>query len=128
VIKINRFNADTIPSTACTRRTHGRRRALEHNFAGGSSGTTVAEAGTTALPFSSGDSASIFLQIVCISDQTPALMEDLCAKKKLYLSCKSFSTMGSLAVAQIPFQTLCSEWSQIPSGWLQNKVERRDEY
>src|SRR5712664_3289119 len=49
-----------------------------------------------------------------------------CARKeKLYLSCKSFSTVGSLAVAQIPFQPLCSEWPQIPAGWPPKHVERR---
>ena len=51
-----------------------------------------------------------------------------CAQRKLYLSCKSFSTVGSLAVAQIPFQLLCSEWSQIQAGWPLKQVERRTKH
>src|SRR6266446_7735789 len=49
----------------------------------------------------------------------------LIPKEKLYLSCKSFSTVGSLPVAHIPFQLLCSEWSQIPAGWPLKQWEPR---
>ena len=52
----------------------------------------------------------------------------LIPKQKLYLSCKLFSTVGSLAVAQIPFQLLCSEWSQIQAGWPLKQVERRTKH
>src|SRR2546422_11243806 len=49
VIKTNKLNAEMIPSTACTRRDHERRRVLEHNFAGGSRGTTAGELRTSEI-------------------------------------------------------------------------------
>src|SRR5207245_1719617 len=49
----------------------------------------------------------------------------LIPKQKLYLSCKSFSTVRRLPVARVPFQPLCSEWSHIPAGWPLKQVERR---
>ena len=123
VIKTNRLSAEMIPSTACTRRDHGRRRVLEHNFAGASSGTTAGEV-RISVPLFSREGSPVFLQTVCINDAHPPI-DYLMPKQKLYLSCKSFSTARSLPIAEISFQPLCSEWSQIPPGRLQSKVERR---
>src|ERR1700730_9153384 len=70
VIKTNRLKAEMIPSTACTRRDHGRRRVLESNFAGRSIGATVGE-GRTSFALFSRKGFPAFLQIVCIHEHTP---------------------------------------------------------
>jgi hypothetical protein len=66
VIKTNRFNAEMIPSPACTRRTQGRRLLVAHNFAGVSRGSTTVEVRTPPPSFPPVGSASVFLQSICI--------------------------------------------------------------
>jgi len=122
VIKTNKLNAEMIPSTACTRRDHERRRVLEHNFAGGSRTENIRSAIFVGrFPF------RLLANSLHKWPHTRPWIT-LIPKQKLYLSCKSFSTVGSLAVAQIPFQLLCSEWSQIQAGWPLKQVERRTKH